>query len=169
MFLGDSLEKSQQWGRQAMIHLPWQPSLPLDSHPPISQRVYELKLQIFQKIVLTVIIILAIQSGHTFEHVMTAQLSWHVQNCDLITSTFFKQEQHEFLQDLDNELINLLRNGFQDTTCVKATNPGTPASVTLQIDLIKSWSAKEGRFHQQLTSESVSGKSGKSEWYKWFK
>ena len=26
------------------------------------------------------------QSGHNFAHVMTAQLSWHVQNCDLIGS-----------------------------------------------------------------------------------
>ena len=33
---------------------------------------------------ISVIMILMIQSGHNFAHVMTAWLSWHVQNCDLI-------------------------------------------------------------------------------------
>ena len=31
-----------------------------------------------------------IQSGHKFAHVMTAQLSWHVQICDLIVSSKLK-------------------------------------------------------------------------------
>ena len=36
------------------------------------------------------------QSSHKFAHVMTALLSWHVQNCDLIWSLFNKLEQHIF-------------------------------------------------------------------------
>ena len=38
-----------------------------------------------------------IQSGHNFAHVMTVELSWHVQNCALLWSLFFKKAQHEFL------------------------------------------------------------------------
>ena len=37
------------------------------------------------------------QSDHKFAHVATAQLSWHVQTCDLIWSSFFTQKQHQFL------------------------------------------------------------------------
>ena len=36
------------------------------------------------KIIFAVNIIFIIQPGHKFAHAMTAQLSWHVQNCDLI-------------------------------------------------------------------------------------
>ena len=36
------------------------------------------------KIITTLIMILMIQSGYKFAHVTTAQLLWHVQNCDLI-------------------------------------------------------------------------------------
>ena len=43
----------------------------------------------FVWILLAIILILMIQSGHNFAHVMTVKLSWHVQNCDLITSLFF--------------------------------------------------------------------------------
>ena len=58
--------------------------------------------------------ILMIQSGHKFAHVTTAQLSWHVQNCDLVSYLFIKQKQHDFLQDLGYELINLSWNGSLD-------------------------------------------------------
>ena len=54
------------------------------------------------KILFLLILILMIQSG-----LMTAQLSWHLQNCDLIGSLGSMQEQHIFLQDLDYELINI--------------------------------------------------------------
>ena len=37
---------------------------------------------------------------------MTAQLSWHVQNYDLISSSGTIFEQNVFLQDLDYKLIN---------------------------------------------------------------
>ena len=36
-----------------------------------------------------------IQSGHNFAHVTTAELSWHVQNCDLIRSLEWKLQQTE--------------------------------------------------------------------------
>ena len=45
----------------------------------ILQWVYEIKIEIS----FAIILILMIQSGHNFAHVMTAELSWHVQNCGL--------------------------------------------------------------------------------------
>ena len=50
----------------------------------------------------------AIHSGHNFAHATTAQLSWHVQNWDLIGSLFFKLEHHEVLWDSGYELIDSL-------------------------------------------------------------
>ena len=40
-----------------------------------------------------------IQSGDNFAHVMTAELSWHVQICELIRSSESKLKYIEFLQD----------------------------------------------------------------------
>ena len=48
-------------------------------------------------------------SGHNFAHAMTAELSWHVQICDLIGLLEWKLNmltQKEISQDLDQELIN---------------------------------------------------------------
>ena len=73
----------------------------------ILHKAYELINLNLMKILSDVIIILMVQSAHNFAHVTTAELSWHVQNCDLIRSSFFKQEQHESLQDLANVFINL--------------------------------------------------------------
>ena len=47
------------------------------------------------KILFAQILILMIQSCHNFSHAMTAQLSWHVQNYDMIGS-FFVHESHMF-------------------------------------------------------------------------
>ena len=44
-----------------------------------------------------------IEWGHKFAYVMTAELSWHVQNYDLIWALV--TVQHPFLRDLDYELI----------------------------------------------------------------
>ena len=52
-----------------------------------------------------------IQSDHNVAHVTTAELSWHVQNCDLIGWLFCKQEHHISLQDLDCELISCHQMG----------------------------------------------------------
>ena len=38
------------------------------------------------KLLFTLILIVLIQSAHNFAHVTTAELSWHVQNCNLIWS-----------------------------------------------------------------------------------
>ena len=51
------------------------------------------------------------QSGQKFAHDTTAKLSWHVQNCDLMWSLFFAQEQSKFSQYLDDRIINRFRNG----------------------------------------------------------
>ena len=83
----------------------------------ISYGLYELIIQIFWKVSLLWYPILMIQSNYKFAHVMTAQLSWHVQNCDQIGSLYFKQEQHECLQDLDYELINPYEMVWQWSTC----------------------------------------------------
>ena len=72
-----------------------------------SLRALDLNLM---KIFFLIIIILMIQSVHKFAHAMTAELSWHVQNYDQITSLFFMQEQHVFLKDLNFEFINCLWN-----------------------------------------------------------
>ena len=55
------------------------------------QMIYE--LIILRKIFA---LILMIQSGPTFPHAMTAELSWHVKNWDLIELLFYKYMQHEF-------------------------------------------------------------------------
>ena len=57
---------------------------------PISQNLYVLIIENLVKIPLTVIMILMIQSGYNFAHAMAAELSWHVQNCGLMGSLFFK-------------------------------------------------------------------------------
>ena len=52
-------------------------------------------------------------SCHNFAHATTAQLLWHVQNCDLIGPLYFLHKSYVFSQDLDCELINPLRNGSE--------------------------------------------------------
>ena len=41
-----------------------------------------------------------------FAHAMTAELSWHVQNCGMIWSLFFMQQKHVISFYLDHEFIN---------------------------------------------------------------
>ena len=48
---------------------------------------------------------------HNFVHVTTAQLSLHVQTCDLVRSVFLMKNQQIWLHDLDNEVISCLNNG----------------------------------------------------------
>ena len=48
-----------------------------------------------------------IQSGYNFAHVTTAQLSWHVQNCDLIGSLESELKQKRFSQNLNYEFITV--------------------------------------------------------------
>ena len=71
----------------------------------------------FAHIIVTLILILMMISGHNFAHAMTswavmattAQLSWHVQNCNLIVSySSCNSKIYIFLQDLDYELINYI-------------------------------------------------------------
>ena len=45
-------------------------------------------------------------SRHNFGHAMAAQLSWHVQNCDLIVSLQSQWEQKEIFQDFNLKLMN---------------------------------------------------------------
>ena len=47
-----------------------------------------------------------IRSGHNFAHIMTAELSWYVQICDLMNSLKLWLKQGWFLQDFSYELIN---------------------------------------------------------------
>ena len=49
--------------------------------------------------------LLIIQSAHHFAHATTAQLSWHVQNYELIWCVFFTKEQYYFLQNLDHHKL----------------------------------------------------------------
>ena len=78
--------KFLQLPEQTNEHLP--PSLvshfPATTCMPVSQTIYELKQMKSYKIIFALIFIINIWSGHTFAHVTTARLSWHVQICDLI-------------------------------------------------------------------------------------
>ena len=58
-----------------------------------------------------------IQSSHNFAHAMTAELSWHVQNFDLIGSLEWNFEQTKLSQGNDYELINSLWNKPLITPC----------------------------------------------------
>ena len=51
--------------------------------------------------------ILMNRSGHNFAHATTAQLSWHVQNCDLIYKLFFWVIAAQIWQNLYHELIDV--------------------------------------------------------------
>ena len=62
---------------------------------PIPQRVYEFIIEMLWKLFRSNFKLM-IKSGHNFAHAMTAELSWHVQNSDLIIQLFFIQEQHAF-------------------------------------------------------------------------
>ena len=57
-----------------------------------------------EKILFTLILI--IEVGHYFAHVMTAQLSWYMQNGDLIGWLFLSNNKVIFFQVLDYKLMN---------------------------------------------------------------
>ena len=82
------------------------------------------------KIISILILILVIRTGHKCAHATTAQLSWHVQNCDMVGSMIFLHKIiiHNYLfllWDLDYELINCLYNGpwqhAMDTHWIRST------------------------------------------------
>ena len=54
-----------------------------------------------------------IQLSHIFAHVMSAELSWNVQICDLIGLLEWELQCKQFFKDSIYELINSLWNGFQ--------------------------------------------------------
>ena len=50
-----------------------------------------------------------IQSGCTYTHGTVADVSWHVQNCEMIWSLFFISEQNVILQNYhDYEIFETL-------------------------------------------------------------
>ena len=63
---------------------------------PISQMVYELRTQILWKFVVAFAWKIIIRSGHNFAHATTAELLWHVQNCDRIVYLELKLQQRNF-------------------------------------------------------------------------
>ena len=56
----------------------------------ILQWIYEHITEIFFKVVIIVIMISMIRSCRKFAHVTTAELSWHVQDCDMNELLFLK-------------------------------------------------------------------------------
>ena len=62
----------------------------------ISQKIYELLIEISWKFV--VIIILIIQTCHNLAYVTTVWLSWHVKNYDMIGPLLYKYELHDVFQ-----------------------------------------------------------------------
>ena len=67
---------------------------------------YELMTQISLKNHVTLKWKIMIRICHNFAHAMTAELSWHVQNCDMIGWSESKLELKYFTQDFSYELIN---------------------------------------------------------------
>ena len=59
----------------------------------------------------------AIKLGHNFAHVTTAELSWHVQNSDLIWLSFFTWEQLECLQNVGLSAHMPFVTWSRDLTC----------------------------------------------------
>ena len=68
----------------------WDEELKLKDHPAageklpsILERLYELLIQISLKIFVALMWKMMIQSHQNFVHIMTSDLPWHVQNCDM--------------------------------------------------------------------------------------
>ena len=103
------------------------------------------------KILFVLILILMIQSGHNYAHVMTAQLSWHVQNYDLNAFFVNTLQQPVFYFDLDYHNINPSWNGNRDTTGL-LSHPLCP--------LTRKWPATERcqltRIHHIVNSSQAS-------------
>ena len=72
----------------------------------VKQSMYSQSNLSLSKIGFDGILHVKIQSVHYFAHITTAELSWHVQNCDLVGSLFVMYEQilYSVLQDFDYEL-----------------------------------------------------------------
>ena len=64
-----------------------------------------------------------IQSCHNFAHAMTAQLSCHVQNCDVIGSLKCKLEPRVFSQDFNYDLIKTWCNNPRNLHPPLITSP----------------------------------------------
>ena len=60
----------------------------------VSWMIDELIIEILWKLFLLLTLILMIQSGHKLAHVTTAELSWHVQNCDIIWWLLFSHNSN---------------------------------------------------------------------------
>ena len=74
--------------------------------------------QHLMNIFIPVINLLMIPSGSKFAHIMSAELLWHVEKCDLIRSfSFLFDKNTEFPQDWDYELKNNLWNGPWSLKC----------------------------------------------------
>ena len=74
---------------------------------PISLTNCELIIQLLMLVFTGKIMI---RSGHNFAHVMTAELSWHVQICGLISSLESWWKQREFSLYFNDQLTNSLWN-----------------------------------------------------------
>ena len=74
-----------------------------------------------------------ISSGHTFAHGTTAQLSWHVQNCDLVGSPLSKLEQNDFSQD---SVASSLNNSSVQATITQSPLRGGNGQFPLQKEAI---------------------------------
>ena len=87
------------------------------------------------QILCSLISIIVNQPGHNFAHAMTAELSWHVQNCDL-TGSYFSCFVR--LQDLVYELINSLWNGSLDIDWSVSSNVNFQENVSHEC-IVNMW------------------------------
>ena len=62
----------------------WNTAISKISQESILKSIYKLTIQIFKKNLYDLLLIVVIQSYHNFEHVSTTELSWRMQNSDMI-------------------------------------------------------------------------------------
>ena len=97
------------------------------------------------------------RSGYNIAHVTTAQLSWHVQYCDLIWPCETKLGQEALLQDFNFELINNLLNlrHQYNNKELGAARPlfVFPFSIALPMTLVRSCQRRNVNVYEARTAQ----------------
>ena len=115
--------------------------------------------------------IVVIESGHKFAHVMAAQLPWHVQNCGLLWSVFFVKNDmnvHKIwivgsstfceIAPRKQTLVDSSVWAFRPITLLAAMcPPGASGSSTIKIDWSQDWHLYHLHMGHNLWHEHVGG------------
>ena len=93
---------------------------------------------------------ITIRSGHNFAHVMTAQLSWHVQNYDLIGSSESWIKQKTFLWNFNDELVKPSWDGAEESIKIWHDQD---ASFAPQANRMHGWQMKKSVWYGTTRSQ----------------